>query len=73
MGRGVEDAILSHILKNAKNDGAESVKAKFISTEKNKPAEEFLPNYGFKKSDDYWIFDLNEPIKSPDHLKIIVE
>ncbi|MAS51540.1 MAG: hypothetical protein CL712_06535, partial [Chloroflexi bacterium] len=73
MGRGVEDAILSHILKNAKNDGAESVKAKFIPTEKNKPAEEFLPTYGFKKSDDYWIFDLNEPIKSPDHLKIIVE
>ena len=50
-----------------------SVKAKFIPTEKNKPAEEFLPTYGFKKSDDYWIFDLNEPIKSPDHLKIIVE
>tara|TARA_Y100001934_G_C12381065_1_gene792440 strand:- start:5027 stop:6772 length:1746 start_codon:yes stop_codon:yes gene_type:complete len=73
MGRGVEEAILSHILKNAKNDGVKSVKAKFIPTEKNKPAEQFLPSYGFKKNNDYWTFDLNEPIKSPDHLKIIVE
>ena len=70
MGRGVEDAIISHILKDAKNHGAKKVKAFFIPTKKNKPAEAFLPNFGFKKENDYWIYDLNNPIKTPNHLTL---
>ena len=73
MGRGVEDAIISHILKDAKNHGAKKVKAFFIPTKKNKPAEAFLSNFGFKKENDYWMYDLNNPIKTPNHLNTEVE
>ena len=45
----------------------------FIPTKKNSPAEAFLPNCGFKKENEYWIYDLNNPIKSPNHLLLEVE
>ena len=73
IGRGIENAILSHIFKNAKNEGVKKIKAYFISSKKNKPAETFLPDFGFKKQGDYWVYDLNNTIKSPSHLMLEVE
>ena len=73
MGRGIEDAILSQILKNAKEEGIEEVRAEFIPTEKNKPSESFLPDYGFKKQNNIWVYKLNNDIKSPNHLKVEIE
>ena len=73
IGRGVENAMLSHILKDAKNNGIEEFKAEFISTPKNKPAENFLLQFGFKKQDQFWIYNLNNDIKSPNHLKVEIE
>jgi len=73
IGRGVENAMLSHILKDAKNNGIEEFKAEFISTPKNKPAENFLLEFGFKKQDKFWIYNLNNDIKSPNHLKVEIE
>ena len=52
---------------------AEKIKADFIPTKKNSPAETFLPNYGFKKENEYWVYDLNNPVKSPNHLLLEVE
>ena len=73
IGRGIEDAIMSEILKDAKKNGVEKVYANFIPTNKNKPTEEFLPQNGFKKENTDWIFDLNDQIKSPEYLTINVE
>ena len=73
MGRGVEDAILSKILTNAKQNGVEEIKAEFIPTTKNKPAENFLASSGFKKENKFWIYKLNNNIKSPNHLKVEIE
>ena len=73
MGRGVENAILAEIMKSAKQNGINEIKAKFIPTEKNKPAENFLSEFGFEKQDDYWIYKLNNDIKSPNHLKVEIE
>ena len=73
MGRGIEDAILSQILKDAKQNGVEEVRAKFIPTEKNKPSENFLSDFGFKKQENFWIYKLNNDIKSPNHLKVEIE
>ncbi len=73
MGRGIEDAILSQILKDAKENNVEEIKAEFIPTEKNKPSENFLSDYGFKKQDNFWIYKLNNDIKSPKHLKVEIE
>jgi len=73
IGRGIEDAIISYILKEAKNQGVEKIRANFIPTKKNSPAEAFLPNCGFKKENGYWIYDLKDSIKIPDHLLLEVE
>ena len=73
MGRGVENAILSQILKDAKDEGVDEVKAQFIPTPKNKPAENFLSDYGFEKEENFWIYKLNSEIKTPNHLKVETE
>ena len=73
MGRGIENAILSHILKDAKQNGVEEIRAEFIPTEKNKPSENFLSDFGFKKQENFWIYKLNNDIKSPNHLKVEIE
>ncbi len=73
MGRGIEDGILGHILQMAKNEGVGKVRGEFIPTKKNKPCEDFLSGYGFKKEGSYWIYDLTNPIKIPTHLNYSVE
>ena len=73
MGRGVENAILSQILKEAKLNGVEELRAEFIPTPKNKPAENFLADYGFTNQDNFWVYKLNNDIKSPNHLKVETE
>lgn len=74
MGRGIEDGMLGHILKKAKNEGVDVVKGEFIATKKNAPAENFLLNYGFKKDGNYWIYNVKDnPIKIPSHLNMSIE
>ena len=73
IGRGIEHAILSQIFKDAKNEGVKKIKAYFIPSKKNKPAETFLPDFGFRKEDDYWIYDLSNAVKSSNHLMLEVE
>ena len=73
MGRGVEEAILSHILNDAKSNDVKEFKAEFIPTLKNKSAENFLSDFGFKKHDNFWIYDLENDIKFPNHLKVEIE
>ena len=73
MGRGVENAILSKILLDAKMNGINEIRAEFIPSQKNKPSENFLSDYGFQKQDKFWIYNLNNNIKSPNHLKVEVE
>jgi FkbH-like protein len=70
MGRGIEEGIIGKILEIAKDKGIEKITATFIPTEKNKPAENFLKNYGFEKEKENWIFLLKNKIKIPDHLQV---
>ena len=73
MGREVEKGILNFILDAAKKNGVKKIKAQFIPTQKNKPAESFLPNCGFKKEDGYLVYDLSIPFESPNYLEVNVE
>ena len=73
LGRGVENAILSQILIDAKKNGIEEIRAEFIPSQKNKPSENFLSDYGFEKQDTFWVYKLNNDIKSPNHLKVELE
>ena len=61
------------VLEDAKNNCAEEFKAEFISTSKNKPAENFLLESGFKKEDEFWFYNLNNNISSPNHLTVEIE
>ena len=70
IGRGIEDGILCHIIEKARKDGINQVRGEYIKTQKNKPAENFFENFGFKKEGDFWIFDTNDQFKKPKHLVI---
>ena len=61
------------ILKDAKDNGVNEIKAEFIPTQKNMPAENFLSDNGFKKDGSFWIYNLNNDIKSPNHLEVEIE
>jgi FkbH-like protein len=73
MGRGVEDAMMSYILSEAKKAGIKTVKAQYLPTSKNKPCESFLEKYGFVRNGDYWIFAPTGTIKHPKYLELIAE
>jgi predicted enzyme involved in methoxymalonyl-ACP biosynthesis len=51
-------------------EGIKKVKAQYIKTMKNKPAENFLSDFGFIRNGDIWIFETTKPIKKPEHLVI---
>ena len=70
MGRGVEEALLGQIIERAKLEGVKKVKAQYIKTKKNKPAENFLANFGFTNDGDLWIFETEKPVKKLEHLEI---
>ena len=73
MGRKIEDGILAHILQKAKEGGVSTVRGTFVPTKKNKPCENFLSDFGFKKEGDDWVYRLSDPIKIPDHLRCDIE
>lgn len=73
MGREVEKGILDHIIKKAKENKITKIKAEYIPTQKNKPIENFLPNCGFKKEGNYWIYNCDEEFKVPDFLAVSVK
>ena len=73
MGRGIESAILTEIIKKAKMNGINEIRANFVPTSKNKPSENFLSDFGFQKRDEQWIYDLNNKIKTINHLEVEIE
>ncbi len=71
MGRGVEEIMMNQIIENAKAAGVKKIKGEFIPTKKNKPAENFCKKLGFKKENDFWVFNTDNIIKKPEHIKVI--
>lgn len=73
MGREVEKGILSHIINKAIENNVESLKAQYVPTKKNTPVESFLPDCGFHKEGDYWVYSIKSSFKVPDYLRVSVE
>ena len=71
IGRGVEDIMLSQLIERARKENVKKIKGTFIPTAKNKPAENFYKEFGFKEEGDFWIFDTEQKIKKPEHIKMI--
>lgn len=70
MGRGIEDVMLGYILNKAKEEGIIKVKAEFIPTKKNKPCEQLLPDFGFQKEGEQWVYTCNTTIKETSHIEL---
>jgi FkbH-like protein len=73
MGRKVEEALFAHIVKMAKNENIKEIKANYFPTQKNQPAESFLPSLGFVKDDKCWKYIIGNTIKTPDFIQISIE
>ncbi len=71
MGRGIENAILSYIISEAKKRNVKKILAQYIPTTKNIPSEKFLESAGFEQEGDYWVFDTNKQFKTPSHTTIL--
>ena len=54
IGRGVEDIMLSQLIERARKENVKKIKGKFNPTIKNKPAENFYKEFGFKKEGDFF-------------------
>ena len=73
IGRGVEEGILDYIINEARKNNVKRIIGNFIPTKKNKPSESFLPNFGFEKENEHWIYDLEKYSKKPSHLLLLNE
>jgi FkbH-like protein len=73
LGRGIEDAMMGYILNQAREEGVANVRAQYIPTKKNKPCEQLLPNFGFKKEGEYWVYSYHDPIKKTNHIELTEE
>jgi len=71
IGRGIEDIMMNQIIEKAKTAGIKRIKGQFIPTEKNKPAENFYKDLGFKQEDGFWVFNTNDTIKKPEHIEMV--
>ena len=71
MGRGVEEIMMNQIIEKARSSGIKKIKGEFIPTAKNKPAENFYEKLGFKKKDEFWVFNTDDIIEKPEHIKVI--
>lgn len=65
LGRGLEDALLAFMIKEAGRNNKKKIKGRYVPTKKNIQTQEFYNKNKFKllsTSDDYteWEFDLNE-------------
>ena len=73
MGRGVEDAIISVIANEAREEGAREVAASYVATAKNKPCIRWFQQHsGFRPAGDTHTFllDVTGDVSRPKHIRI---
>jgi FkbH-like protein len=73
MGRRIEYGIMSYILSEARKEGIKKVRGRYIPTKKNKPCESFLPNSGFEKEGEDWVYYTDVPFEMAKNLELIAE
>lgn len=78
IGRSVEMALLSHLIRSTKTAGRTRLTGWFLATKKNAPASNFFRQNGFQcesqnGSGTFWVLDLqNEHIHCPDWINVKV-
>jgi FkbH-like protein len=77
IGRGVETAIMSAVVRCSRENGATSIRASFTKTAKNIPASDFLRAHGFEQfSDDgqtsRWKYEkTSKMIQTPSWIRLV--
>jgi FkbH-like protein len=77
IGRSIETALLSHLIKSAKSRGCTRLSGWFLPTGKNAPASSFFPQNGFEceaqdNNGSLWTLDLQKSyVGCPDWIRII--
>jgi FkbH-like protein len=65
MGRGVECAFMDYVVRELGHRGFARLQGEFLPTAKNKPAEAFLTDHGFKKHKNGYLLDIGLYLKNP--------
>jgi len=79
IGRGVETAMLSCIIDQARSRGMQKVVGKFIPTKKNVPARDFYSMHGFRKEAEQngeilWTLEIRQStISCPNWIELIIK
>ena len=63
--------MINQLIERAKKEDVKRIKGKFISTHKNKPAENFYKEFGFIEEGDFWVFNTDNTMKKIEHIKVI--
>jgi len=72
LGRKVETALLAYVAKQAKDEAAELICGRYISTPKNVPVADFLSQHGFKQGKNTWWCTRPESIPEvPKHITLV--
>jgi FkbH-like protein len=71
LGRGIENAFLSFILKEARREGADNLVGEYVPSSKNAQVDSFYKNQNFSFSDGYWYLSSKSSINFPDWIMLI--
>jgi FkbH-like protein len=61
-GYQFEHAVMNHIKRQASDMGAQKIKAQYIATAQNSPCKSFLTECGFEQEQEFYWYDLNQPM-----------
>jgi FkbH-like protein len=71
LGKHIETAFLSELLKFQSNLGKTKILGKYYPTLKNKLVSNFYGQHGFSFINDVWVKELDKPILIPKHINIL--
>jgi len=76
IGRGAEDALISHIAHLARKAGAQKLRGELVPTPKNTPVREYYKKNGFTLAKDgdvqMWEYDLKKQIPAPEYITLSI-
>jgi FkbH-like protein len=70
MNRGIERALMAHIVKTAAQSGAATLRGEYIPTPKNAPVKDFYAGFGFTPIGSFWELATTEELLSPEWVQL---
>ena len=70
MGRNIEEAMLSVIIKHAQQNGVEKIIAEYIQTKANNPCYTFFSKSGMESNGNLFTWNAEKNFQEPSHITI---